>query len=216
MSVQLEHYLPFFSLVFFFGKINGGPDQTLPTTTAREDALIKSTTLESIKSEQPRRPRVNKSPLTSCLVCSDRLAACFHTIGCGIRVDQSFSPRTLFAARIVLNGQRAENCYWSDGVKISTSHFFFNISGIQKPGMICDAKICTDLWEPSVDSHRLASCDENSALLESNTSWERCQVLFVLSPRADCQNSICTLQFMFMGSSLTGRSHRLIANVDGQ
>lgn len=123
MSVQLEHYLPFFPLVFF-GKINGGPDQTLPTTTAREDALIKSTTLESIKSEQPRRQRVNKSPLTSCLVCSDRLAACFHTIGCGIRVDQSFSPRTLFAARIVLNGQRLENCYWSDGVKISTSHFF--------------------------------------------------------------------------------------------
>lgn len=105
MSVQLEHYLPFFPL-FFFGKINGGPDQTLPTTTAREDALIKSTTLESIKSEQPRRQRANKSPLTSCLVCSDRLAARFHTIGCGIRVDQSFSPRTLFAARIVLNGQR--------------------------------------------------------------------------------------------------------------
>lgn len=147
MSVQLEHYLPFFPL-FFFGKINGGPDQTLPTTTAREDALIKSTTLESIKSEQPRRQRANKSPLTSCLVCSDRLAVCFHTIGCGIRVDQSFSPRTLFAARIVLNGQRLENCYWSDSVKISTS-LFFNISGIQKPGMICDAKICTDLWEPS-------------------------------------------------------------------
>lgn len=103
MSVQLEHYSPSFPL-FFLEKINGGRDQTLPTTTVREDALIKSTTLESIKSEQPRRQRVNKSPLTSCLVYSDRLAACFHTIGCGIRVDQSFSPRTLFAARIV--GQR--------------------------------------------------------------------------------------------------------------